>query len=619
MKARALRAQLMRASLLTTAAALLLSAGLMLGYEYFSFRGERERDLRAQAELVARAVVPALLFSDAKSAELHLGSLRAKPGVRRAVVYDMTGSRFAAFKADGGSPEETPSPLPWNAAATRHAGSTLELVYPVDHDGERVGMVYLMAQHDIAARIANYAAILSGVVLAGLALAWIVFGRLQRVVTDPLSAVTRVAQQVMDQRDWRLRAPVVTSSEEIQVLVDSFNGMLTEMEAAQAQLLAADRKKDVFLATLAHELRNPLAPMTNAVHMLQRPTLAPAMREKSHDILARQLRHVVRLIDDLLDVSRVATGKLTLQPEQVDMTAIVKAAVELIEPVARDRRLLLKAHLPQVPCPVLGDSARLQQVFSNLLTNACRYTPADGRIDVTLEVVGEQVSVSVSDTGIGIEPSMQQAVFELFEQVDKRLERGNTGLGIGLTLARQLVLLHGGTLSLTSEGAGRGSRFTVTLPRVAEAALVAGPGDPVTPSSAGSAGLSLLIADDNIDFALSMQAILELQGYEVQVVNDGELALKTCLTARKDVAILDIGMPGLNGYDVAARLRDAPGRPRVLIAASGWGRLEDKAKAQAAGFDHHLTKPFEFDQLIALLETVQTPLGTTARPDAIFP
>jgi len=383
---------------------------------------------------------------------------------------------------------------------------------------------------------------------------------------------------------------------------------------AEAELRAVDRKKDEFLATLAHELRNPLAPMTNAVALVRRSNADGDARDKAIAILDRQLRHMVRLIDDLLDVSRVATGKLSLHMENVDLVAVLRSAVELAEPAAAARRLDLTGRWPPVPCPMVGDSARLLQVFSNLLNNACRYTPPGGRIEVEATAsAGGSLQVTVRDTGVGIDAAMQHRIFELFEQADKSLERGNTGLGIGLTLARQLVQLHGGEIEVQSEGIGRGSTFIVRLPQARVApAIVAAPAAAAPTGTAGA--MRLVIADDNVDFAESLQAILEMQGHQVVVVGDGNAALEAVRMHRPDAAVLDIGMPGLNGYEVARRLRADPGSAALtLIAVTGWGQAADKKAAADAGFDRHLVKPLDPEELLDVIADV-APRG--AAPDS---
>jgi signal transduction histidine kinase/FixJ family two-component response regulator len=604
-----------RASMMTTLIALLLSAGSLLIYEFMSFRDAWVADLRGQADLIAHSTAAAIVFNDPKAARENLALLKQTPRVRAAAIFQANGLPFATFVADPAASVPARLDRQLLAAGSRFIGSTLETAYPIEQDGETIGNVYLQAEHDVWARAATYAAILVVVTAASLALAYIVFGRLQQVVTEPLTRMTRVAQEVMERRDWTLRAPSSTNRD-IDVLVQAFNGMLAEVgsrtgeleremvvrQQAEAELRLLDRKKDEFLATLAHELRNPLAPMTNAVALVRRPGADSAVRDKAISILDRQLRHMVRLIDDLLDVSRVATGKLSLHMENVDLIAILRAAVELAEPAAAARQLQLSSRWPAVACPMVGDSARLLQVFSNLLNNACRYTPPGGRIDVEAEAHEGSVEVTVRDTGVGIDPAMQHRIFDLFEQADKSLERGNAGLGIGLTLARQLVQLHGGEIEARSEGIGRGSRFVVRLPRAqASAAPVAR----ATPAPAASAGaMRVVLADDNVDFAESLQTILEMHGHRVVVVNDGDAALAAVRHERPDVAVLDIGMPGLNGYEVARRLRADPmlaPTPLMLIAVTGWGQAADKRAAADAGFDQHLLKPLDPDDLLDLL------------------
>ena len=627
MTAPTLRGQMTRASMVTTLVALLLSAGALLVYEFLSFRDAWVADLRTQADLIAHSSEAAIVFNDPRAARENLAVLKLRPRVRAAAIFQANGRQFAGFAADKAAAVPTRADARLLAQGSRFVGSTLEISYPIERDGEFVGSVYMSAEHDVWARAATYAAILVVVTLGSLAFAFIVFGRLQGVITEPLARMTGVAQEVMEKRDWSLRAPD-SANRDISVLVRSFNGMLAEVESrtgeleremvvrqqAEAELRLVDRKKDEFLATLAHELRNPLAPMTNAVALVRRPSVDGEMRERAIGILDRQLRHMVRLIDDLLDVSRIATGKLSLHMENLDLVAILRAALELAEPAATARRLVVASRLPEAPCPVVGDSARLLQVFANLLNNACRYTPPGGRIDVETRTVGADVEVTVRDTGVGVDPAMQQKIFDLFEQADKSLERGNAGLGIGLTLARQLVQLHGGEIGVVSDGIGRGSTFVVRLPRAERGAELAAPSRPA--GSAATATLRVVVADDNVDFAESLQAILEMKGHEVTVVHDGESALAAILRRPPDVAVLDIGMPGLNGYDVARRLRADPATASLaLVAVTGWGQAADKQAAAEAGFDRHLVKPLAPDELLDVLAALP-PRGTAPPADA---
>ena len=611
----ALRTRLTRASLLTIAVALVLDAALVIGYEFQRFRGEAIDNLHTQQSVLARAIAPSLVFNDPDAATQQLSSLAEDPRVRIAEVFGPQGRPFAHYVASRDDATRLPDFNPLPRLGSGFVGDDVELAYDIFHDGERVGTLYVRGHSGVMRRLAGYAVIQALVMALSFGLALTVSGRVQRRITEPIARLAEVAQEVVERRDWRLRAPSA-DTREIEALVGAFNRMLSEMaessaqlrqeiaerERAEAGLRTADRRKDEFLATLAHELRNPLAPMMNSVALMRRGDSAPALREKALGILERQLRHVVRLIDDLLDVSRITTGKLSLHMEIVDLHGVLRSAVELVEPAARDRRLQLCAPVPEAPCWIVGDAVRLLQVFSNLLGNACRYTPPGGRIDVAVRREEPLAVVEITDTGVGIEAAMQERVFDLFEQGDKSLERGNTGLGIGLTLARQLVLLHGGTIGVSSLGIGHGSTFFVRLPLTAEQpALSTRPGAGGLAASV-VAGKRVLLADDNVDFAASLQVALEAAGILVAVVHDGRAALAEARARGFDAAILDIGMPGLNGYDLAEALRgDAATTRLVLLAGSGWGQVGDKDRAAAAGFDRHFVKPVPPQALIEAL------------------
>jgi two-component system, sensor histidine kinase len=612
-----LRVQLARAALATTLAALLLNAVLVLAYEFDRYREARSRDLHTQAEILKQAIAPALVFDDPEAARQQLSPLSQKRDVSVAAVFRADGTLFARYAADPHDPTAAAAnPLP--QPGVHFAGGTLDLTEDILHDGELVGRVFLRASYDMEHRLESYALIEVIVIALSMALAVFLFGRLQKAITGPVARIAEVAQEVVQRREWGLRAPT-SDSRDIGALVDAFNRMLQEMETttfelnremaerqrAEDELRRADRRKDEFLATLAHEIRNPLAPMMNAISLLRHADVPEAARAKSIAILDRQLRHVVRLIDDLLDVSRISTGKLSLHKEDVDLIAVLRSALELIEPVARERQLALVSLADEEECVIEADPARLLQVFSNLLSNACRYTPLGGRITIAVERAAGRVDVAVEDTGVGIDASLQERIFDLFEQGDKSLERGNTGLGIGLTLARQLVVLHGGTLRVESEGAGRGSRFIVSLPlptRARPASTRVAPQE-----QAHGEALRVLLADDNIDYVNSMQTLLEAAGLTVTSVHDGLAAVAAARADPFDVAILDIGMPGLNGYEVARRLRAAPATAGIaLIAVSGWGQESDKRDALEAGFDRHLVKPVSVQVLLEALATVRT-------------
>ncbi len=624
MIATSLRKQLTKTFMLTALVAFALNAGLIVAYEFERYREDAVAELHTQETILAKALVPSLVFNDPEAAAQQLSSLEERHDILAAAVFSANGRPFAQYrlKPAGAANLLTQNPLP--SLGSRFSQDDLEMAYDVFHDGERVGTLYLRARHDVLKRLGSYAAIQALVMAASLGLALVVFGRVRGRIVEPIARVARVAETVISERDWKLRAPAA-DTREIDALVQAFNGMLAEMEAnstelrrevadrqrAEQGLRTADRRKDEFLATLAHEIRNPLAPMMNALSLLRREETLPKVRDKALGILDRQLRHVIRLIDDLLDVSRITTGKLSLQMAHVDLNQVLRSALELIEPVARARRLELEAAIPAHPCWVIGDSARLLQVFSNLLSNACRYTPEGGRIDVGTHSGAHGVGVDITDTGVGIEPAFQERVFELFEQGDKSLERGNTGLGIGLTLSRQLVLLHGGTIRVASDGIGRGSTFSVELPT----AVSAPQNLEEAPSAAdvqSLAGIHVLVADDNVDFAESLQVALESAGMVVRTVNDGRAALAAARSSEPDLAILDIGMPGLNGYDLARALRaDTATAGITLFAVSGWGQASDKNLAHQAGFDRHFVKPVTPE---ALLGAIAEAMASGRRP-----
>ncbi|MDQ6680524.1 MAG: ATP-binding protein [Pseudomonadota bacterium] len=614
MKPTSLRRELTRASMTTTLVVLVLCTAALLAYELSTYRNSWVADLRTQGNLIAQSSAAAIVFNDEKAARENLQLLKLQPRVVAAAIYGKDGRLFASYSRTGNVSARLEVDPALAATGFRFDGSFLEVAYPIESDDESVGTVYLRAEHDIWPRVAAYGAILAAVMGAGLGIAFVVFNRQLSNLTRPLQQMTDVAQQAMKERSWNVRAQP-SAYQDIGVLVGAFNGMLdevqnrtTELEVeiaervhAEQELRVADRKKDQYLATLAHELRNPLAPMTNALALAKRPDATAEVRDNALTILGRQLGYMVRFVDDLLDASRLTTGKLSLHNEPVDLVALLQSVVEVAESVARAKNISLTFEVPADSFTVNADPARLAQLFSNILTNACRYTEAGGRIRVALEALPSGIEVSVHDTGIGIEPAMQAQIFELFEQGDKSLERGNAGLGIGLTLARQLVQLHGGDIRVESAGRNRGAVFTVRLPGFSVPRV----GVRVPASTAGAvaaAGGWVLLADDNVDFATSLADVLTTFGYSVQVVHDGAAALDAALQRAPDIALLDIGMPKLNGYAVAKGLRANPATRAIpLIAITGWGQPADKLAAEQAGFTRHLVKPVDPGDLIAMM------------------
>ncbi len=378
--------------------------------------------------------------------------------------------------------------------------------------------------------------------------------------------------------------------------------LLEETRRTAEALRDADRRKDEFLATLAHELRNPLAPLANGLQVLKYAGLAESPA-RARAMMERQLGHLIRLVDDLLDISRVTSDKIRLRLEDTDLRAAVEAAIETSRPLVETGGHVLTARLPAEPVWIHADPTRVTQVISNLLTNAAKYTPDGGRIDVSVAVEGDQAMTRVTDTGIGIPADMLPKVFDLFTQVGKHLERSQGGLGIGLSLVKRLVEMHGGTVTAESNGPGRGSTFTVRLPAAVAPAAVGTP--TAAPAPTGPQGKRVLVVDDNADAAESLATLLGLIGHETRVAYSGPDALRRVPAFRPQVVFLDIGLPGMSGYEVVRALRADPAcAGAVFVALTGWGSDEDRRRSREAGFDHHLTKPVEPKQLAAFLASI---------------
>ena len=388
-----------------------------------------------------------------------------------------------------------------------------------------------------------------------------------------------------------------------------------QVEASREALREADQRKDEFLATLAHELRNPLAPLRNSLRVLRLSNGdAPAVLERTREMMERQVNHMVRLVDDLMEVSRITRGKIELRRETMDIAAVVKSAIETSRPLVEAGHHKLMVSLPPSAVTVNVDPVRIAQVLSNLLNNAAKYTPDGGRIWLNVGVVGNEVVLSVRDTGAGIPAESLPKVFDLFTQVERTYDRAQGGLGIGLTLVRSLVHLHGGTVEAFSDGPGLGSEFVVRLPRSAVVPSHPGNGDAHERSSA-IAPHRILVVDDSRDAADSLDMLLRYLGAEVQTAHDGPSALEAIGTFRPSVVLLDIGLPGMDGYEVARRARLLePGANFKLVALTGWGQEEDRRRSREAGIDHHLIKPVDpgtLEQLLSALSGSEQPQFTS--------
>jgi signal transduction histidine kinase/ActR/RegA family two-component response regulator len=632
---RSIRGKLMSVILLTTAAALIFASAAMLVRDLTVYRHDWDNEIQAEAKMIALATAPALAFDDHRLATRNLGALRANAAVVTGALYRPSGALYADYVRPG----EAPPPASITVARqeqVRISGRYLEVTDPVERDGELLGAVYLSARYDVMSRLRGYAEISAVVSLLSLALALVLSSSLQRGIARPLGAIAEVARQVVRRKDYSLRVSE-TPSDEIGLVVEAFNGMLDEVqsrtealvrsnaalqeevkvrqaaEAERAQanarlettmqaLRRADRRKDEFLATLAHELRNPLAPIRNAVKLLELPA-DERRRQWGRDVIARQVQRMALLLDDLLDVSRITRGRLELRKDYIDLSSLVASAIETARPMIDAKRHVLETVVPEEPVELLVDPLRLSQALANLLTNAAKYSDSGGHITFTAALATDELTFSVRDTGIGLSAASIAEVFEMFSQVDSAIDRSEGGLGIGLALVKGLVGLHGGTVEAQSPGIGQGSTFTIHLPAAAvvhhgarsDAQLAMRPAD-------AEPRCSVLIADDNRDAADSLALLLQISGYPLHVCHSGREALALARRERPDALVLDIGMPGMNGYEVARQIRQEDwGRGALLVAVTGWGQQEDRERSRAAGFDHHLTKPVDPDALQGLL------------------
>jgi PAS domain S-box-containing protein len=377
---------------------------------------------------------------------------------------------------------------------------------------------------------------------------------------------------------------------------------ITERKQAEQTLQEGSRAKDEFIATLAHELRNPLAPIRTGLEILKKDPANGAPSERARAIIERQLVHMIRLIDDLLDISRITSGKIRLEKRRISLRTVIESAIETSRPVIEAGRHQLLVELPADDIEIDADFTRLAQAVANLLNNAAKYTPAGGRIVVDAGRDGADAVIRVEDNGVGIPADMLERVFQLFAQVGRTIDRSQGGLGIGLSLVRSLVELHGGSVTATSGGAHQGSTFTIRVPGAGAAGTSGSIDASLAIADRIERGVRVLLADDNADAADTMSAMLEMSGYQVRAVYSGPEALEALAGFAPDVMLLDIGMPGMSGYEVAQQVRGDPRHDAVvLVALTGWGSEGDRAHALRAGFDHHLTKPVDHAALDQLL------------------
>jgi signal transduction histidine kinase/ActR/RegA family two-component response regulator len=613
------RRKLMAVNVRTTAIALLLAAVAMSLVDMTAYRNARASQLSTEASILALAAAPALAFDDHTAAQRILGALRAHSAVLAAALYTADGSLFASY-GRAGQPAP-PATLSSTNASVRQSSDEVRVTQRVTQNEESLGTIYLRARFDMLPRILTYCVIILLVTALGGIASLILSTPLQRAISSPLDSMTRVAGRVVDEHDYSQRA-AKTANDEIGLVIDAFNRMLDEvqlrtraLEASDAALREADRRKDEFLATLAHELRNPLAPIRNAAEFLRLHKPDDRQREWARDVIMRQVKRMALLLDDLLDVSRITRQRLVLKKENVSLTAVVSTAIETARPLIDAKQHSLQVSLPPEPIELDADPLRLSQALSNLLHNAAKYTDPHGLIRLSADATAEELRIEVSDSGIGIDPKALPAIFEMFAQIDSPIDRAEGGLGIGLSLVRGLVALHGGTVDAVSAGPGQGSTFTIRLPgpRIRALECQNNEGLTVVPAADGPV-CRIVVADDNVDAAESLALVIRMWNHEVCVARTGSAALEIALRDRPDVCILDIGMPGMTGYEVAQRIRSQPwGSGTMLLALTGWGQSGDVERAKAAGFDEHMTKPVDLARLAELLANYRAQDNSPAR------
>jgi signal transduction histidine kinase len=412
---------------------------------------------------------------------------------------------------------------------------------------------------------------------------------------------------------YRQRQQIALQRDDLRARAEENSRLLRETRQQAEALRQSDQRKDEFLALLAHELRNPLAPISNSVAILASDKLPPKVRDEALRMMDRQVKQMVRLVDDLMDVSRITRGKVELKREPVDLGEVLRCAVEISKPHIDQLGHKLSLKLPQNSVKLWADFTRLAQVFSNLLNNAAKYSPEGGEIRLEVDTHKDSVDVRVKDKGIGIRPDMLEHIFDMFAQVDDSLERSQGGLGVGLTLVKTLVEMHGGSVTVHSDGLGKGSEFMVHLPTMSSDATTDVAGESrIQPAAEG--GLRILIVEDNDALAQTTGWMVEMLGHDYRLAANAADALTTAADYRPNVVMMDIGLPGMNGYDLCAAMRAEPQlKDTIFIAQTGWGQDEHRQRAKEAGFHHHMVKPLYLEALDQLLRQIQDELKAGTR------
>jgi signal transduction histidine kinase/ActR/RegA family two-component response regulator len=615
------RRKLLLLSLTSTTAALILASIGFLTWDMIRLHGELRRDIQAQALVLAENSGAALEFNDERVANEIVGVLKLRPAVEMACFYGPQGIVFTAYQRDaGGACPEHPD------AGPRFGWNALETVAPVTVNEARVGTLYIRrGLGDLYARMRGSAATVFALLLLATGAAFLMTSRMQRSIVSPLLDLAGTARAISAERNYSLRAASSRSEDEVGVVVRAFNEMLDRIEDAIGREREANRIKDEFLATLSHELRTPLNAVLGWARMLRSGRLDPASQGRALEAIERNAHAQALLIEDLLDMSRIVSGRPGLRVHEADLAVIVNAAVDVIRPAATAKGIRIAVDLGQGPALTYGDPVRLQQIVWNLLSNAVKFTPSGGQIRVGLDRAGGY-RLSVQDTGAGIDPAFQPFVFDRFRQADGTTTREYGGLGLGLAIARQLVELHGGTIGVRSAGRGQGSTFEVYLPSVVmPSARDAGRNAAREPRPAMRVdgellrGVRVLVVDDEDDARTLLDATLTQYGAHVTTAASVADALATIDRDPPDVLLSDIAMPDEGGHALIRRLRTRPaaeGGNIPAVAVSAYASVSDGLAAEEAGFQAFVTKPFDASEvanLVALLGRPSPARGSGGR------
>jgi signal transduction histidine kinase/CheY-like chemotaxis protein len=606
-----IRRKLSLITLASSVIALVFAGAGVFTWDILQFRREIARDLSALARTIAENSTAAITFEDTRSAGETLAVLEIHPNVEYACMFRADGSLFATYFRDGqgGCPPVSGDEL---VVAWREA----RIVAPVDFGRQRIGTLLITRDlSDVIERLSIGGGILAGLLVLAVALAALIGHRMQRTIADPLLALAATARLVSETKDYSLREDI-KSNDEVGFVVRSFNDMLDRVQERNEELSQANRLKDEFLATLSHELRTPLNAILGWIRIVRATELPPQTRARALESIERNAALQARLIEDLLEVSRIVTGKLHLQPRHTDLAAIVDAAVEIVQPAATAKNITVTTTIDRRPAMTAGDPDRLQQVVWNLLSNAVKFTPAGGRVEVRLARDSGYV-LTVADNGLGIEPAMLPQMFQPFRQIDASPTREQGGLGLGLAIVRQLVEMHGGTVTARSRGAGTGTTFEVRLPSVLSSEEPRLKGRAAAPQGARAAsparlltGIDVLVVDDEEDARELLRTVFESHGARVTTADSAADALRELDRAVPHIVVSDIGMPGEDGYSLMKEIRARSAREGAdvpAIALTAYASAADREAALAAGYQAHVAKPFEPAEVVRLIHDLTRP------------